>query len=479
MRRRLVVVGGGISGLAAAQGAVDAAGPDPIDVLVLERDPCVGGKARTLRERGWLVEAGPTGYLDSEPAMERLIEVAGLADERITASAAAANRYIVRGGRPRRVTANPLALVGSGLLGPTGLLRLLGEPFVSRGPEGVDESVWEFAARRLGRQAADRLIAPMVLGVFAGDAKRVSLPAAFPRLAELEREHGSLVRGLIARRRRGGGGGPSGPAGKLTSFRDGLQSLPEALARRGAFRVRTGAAVETLAPGPDGGWRLRIEGDGEDLAAAAVVLTGEPWAMAPLVARFAPSLADRLSAIACPPVTVVALGFGPEALARVPRGFGVLVPRGEGYRLLGCLWDTHLFPGRSPEGSLLVRVMVGGAVDPEAALLPEDDLVARVREELARLLGLRDEPVFRRVIVWPRAIPQYEIDHLERLAAIEADLARFEGLGIAGNALHGVAFAKAAVAGLAAGGQSARRLLGPAARAGSGHVGAAGTAGGR
>lgn len=451
--KRLVVIGGGISGLAAAWAAHGAA-----EVVVLEREAQPGGKALSLAERGFLVEAGPTGYLDNEPELDRLVAAAGLS--KVAADRAAARRFIVRGGRMREVKAHPLKFATSGILGPLGLLRIPLEVLVPGKRGDADESVWDFARRRIGRQGADRLIAPMMLGVFAGDAKKLSLPAALPRMAEIERAHGSLFRGLIALRRAGKkSAGPAGPSGVLTSFAGGLQELPRALAAGGGFEVRCDAPVLGVVPRDGGGYLVEVGGPRPlGLDADAVVFAGEPWAMADVVRAEMPGLARPLDAIACPPVAVVALGFGPAARAHVPKGFGVLIPRGEGYRILGCLWDTFLFPGRSPGDDVLVRAMLGGAVDPAAGALGEEDLVHIVREDLRRLMGLELEPHFRKVVVWPRAIPQYELGHRERVAAVEAALASKPGLFMAGNALHGIAFGKAAVAGLRAGEAAARFL---------------------
>jgi oxygen-dependent protoporphyrinogen oxidase len=468
-------VGGGISGLAAAWGARDES-PAGLEVIVLEREGEVGGKAVTLERDGWLLEAGPTGYLGGEPVLDRLVEAAGLEAERVPAREAAARRFIVRGGRPREVRPHPVGFLRSGLLGPLGILRLACEPLVPPRRDGDEESVWQFARRRIGRQAADRLIAPMVLGVFAGDAHRLSLPASFPRLAEIEREHGSLVRGLLARRRRsrsaGPGekqavGGPAGPAGGLHSFHRGLQSLPRALADRGTFEVRCGVEARRVVEATGGGWRVETSQRGEALEADAVVLAGEPWAMAELVRSSAPGVARRLEEIPCPPVAVVALGYRAHDAASVPRGFGVLVPRGEGYRILGCLWDTYLFAGRSPEGTVLLRAMVGGSTDPEAAGLADGRLLDLVRAELGRLLGVRGRPVLEEIVRWPRAIPQYEIGHPARVRALEEELERLPGLLVAGNALHGIAFSRAASAGFERGKRAARLMAGrPSVRAG-------------
>jgi len=461
MTKRVVVIGAGISGLAAARTVADRCRERgvPVEVVVLERDAEVGGKVRTIEEDGWLVEAGPTAYLDNEPAVGQLASLAGVADERIRADEAAANRFVVRGGRMRNIPLHPLKFARSGILGPLGVLRIAAEPFIRGKRDDADETVWDFARRRLGRQVADRLIAPMVIGVFAGDAKKLSLPAAFPRMAALEREHGSLIRGMIRRKRAGKSGGPGGPGGTLTSFLSGLQTLPRALAKSEGVTVRCGAAVEHVRPREGGGWLVHVAGDGEPIPADAVVLAGEAWAMASLVEDHAPDLVAPLRTIPYPHVAVVALGYGPEALAHVPKGFGVLIPRGEGYRTLGVLWDSYFFPRRSPdERHLLIRAMLGGAVDEAARDLGEDEMVKLVRGELVSLFGLRAEPRYVHVTKWDRAIPQYELGHLDKVAAVEKALAARPGLFMAGNSLHGIAFSKAAAAGVEAGAKAAAWL---------------------
>jgi oxygen-dependent protoporphyrinogen oxidase len=459
MGRRLVIVGAGISGLAAARGAAEEAAsvPGGLEILVLEKDPRVGGKAATVAEDGYLVETGPTGYLDNDEGMDELVALAGMRADKLPANAAAARRFLVRGGRVREIFAHPLKFAAGGIMSPLGMLRMVGEPLVPARRDGADESVWEFARRRVGREAADRLIAPMMLGIFAGDAKRLSLPAAFPRLRALEEEHGGLVRGMLARRKAKGAGTPAGPSGVLTSFARGLQTLPERLAAAPGVTVRTGAGVRAIAPRDGGGFAVALERS-EPIAAHAVIVAAEPWAAAAMLREMAPRAAARLDEIPCPPVAVVALGYGAEGLAKVPRGFGVLIPRGEQYRILGVLWDTHLFAGRSPDGRLLVRAMLGGGVDPAIGELDETAIGQLARAEVARLFGLSEPPVYERTTLWRRAIPQYELGHLERLAAIDRELAAHPGLLLAGNGYLGVSFAKAGGSGLARGREAVRFL---------------------
>ncbi len=450
--RRLVVIGGGISGLAAAWAARQAESrvEGGLEVLVLERGGAVGGKACSIARDGWLVEGGPSGYLSGRPEMERLIDGIGFAGECVPANRASHRRFLYRAGRIRRVVPNPFGLLAEGILGPLGVARMLAEPFITTRRNAGDESVWSFAARRLGVEVADRMVLPMALGIFAGDARRLSLQAAFPRMAALEREHGSVIRGMIAQRGRTS-------SGTLTSFRHGMQQLPRALAERGGFAVRCSAEVSALRRTPDG-WSVVVDGDAEAIPADAVILAGEPWAMAPLLQPHDVRLATDLLAIPCPAVGVVALGFGPAAAAKVPVGFGLLIARGEGFRMLGTLWETHLYQGRGPDGHVLVRAMFGGAVDPDAGALSETDLAALAREEIARLYGLTDAPLLEQVVRVPRAIPQYEIGHSARVARITDAIDALPGLSITGNGLRGVAFADAASDGVRVGDTAVRQL---------------------
>ncbi|MEZ4654354.1 MAG: protoporphyrinogen oxidase [Candidatus Eisenbacteria bacterium] len=492
--KRLVIVGGGIAGLAAAHAAagtrqsppdisagITGSGPsipsrNGLEIVVLERDAEVGGKARTWRSGDWLVEGGPTGYTHTEPSFLEWMDELGLADERIPASAAAARRYIYVDGAMREVSPHPVKLVRSGLVSFGGLLRAMREPWIGRSRE-EDESLHRFASRRLGPQIADRLMAPMALGIYAGDAARLSVRAAFPKVAELERDHGSLIRGAIALKRQkrrasrgrprgaggeaGGGknGGMAGPA--LSGFRDGMQTLPRHLAEDGRFRIRTRTPVLEITREGEG-YRVRTAEDAWH--ADALVLATEPWAAADLVRGFDAELARELDGILCPPVTVVAFGYPPEIAREAPVGFGVLIRRHEGLRMLGVLWDSQIFPGRAPAEHLLIRMMYGGAVDPEAGRLDEGEIAALARRELVQAIGLDAAPIFQHVLRWPRAIPQYEIGHLARIARIEDRVRTHPGLFLTGNGLRGIAFARAGADGLVQGRAAGEHLIAAAMR---------------
>ncbi len=411
-----------------------------LDVLVLEGESEVGGKARTITRDGWMVEAGPSGFLGGRAELDTLITASQLGAAVIPANAAAKRRFVYRAGKLRELKPSPVGLAFSGILSPGGLLRLALEPFIARSESKKDESVWAFAERRFGSEAADRLMAPATLGVFAGDARKLSVGSGFPKFRELEREHGSLIRGIFARRGRGRAGG-------LTSFREGMQSLPRELSESGAFKVRCNALVRGIERTATG-WTVAVDGDSAPINADAVIVATEPWAAAPLVQHLDAAAAAALKAIPCPHVTVVALGYDSSVRARIPDGFGVLISRGEGIRMLGNLWETSIYPGRGPSGGILVRALLGGAVDQEIGSLDDSEVLALAKTEIAKLYGLTAEPVFTEVIRIDGAIPQYEIGHARRVAAVEHAVDAIPGLGITGYGLRGVAFGDAAADGM-------------------------------
>lgn len=437
---RVAVVGGGIAGLSIAH-ALTRAAPGPVDVRVFEASGRAGGNLRSEHIEGFLCEHGPNGFLDSEPATLALIEALGMADRVLASNDAARRRFIFHDGRLHALPGGPLAFLTSPLLSVRGRARVLAEPFAASRPAG-DESIHAFAARRIGPEAADVLIDSMVSGIFGGDARRLSLRACFPKMWQMETDHGGLVRALFARRRtrRAGNGGVGAPSGRLTSFRNGIEELPVALARALGSRVCLNAAVMGLAPSakPDGGWTLTL-GGGTRVTADAVVVTGPPVRAAELTAAIDAPLADTLRGIPSAPMVVACLGFDRAALDHPLDGFGFLVPRGEGIRSLGALWDSSVYAGRAPSDRALVRVMIGGAHDPDAPMLSDEELVTIARADLRQAMGLTPPPLFTRVIRHRIGIPQYTEGHLERLARIDARLAGLPGLFVAGNGYRGVA----------------------------------------
>ena len=441
-RPTVAVIGGGVSGLAVAQRvARDAPGTR---VVVFERDDAVGGAARTDAVDGYTVDRGPTGWLGSATAIPEIIADLGLEDELQGAGEGAEARYLFADGRLQRLPGGLGGFLGTGLLTPLQKARVLLEPFAPPRPEGVDETVWDFAARRLGPGFADTFVASMVRGVTAGNAHGTSLAALFPKMRAMEDDHGGLVRALIAKRwaaRRGGpeSGGPAGPGGGLTGFRHGgVQRLSDAMAAAPDVEVRTGTGVVGLQRlDPDGRFRLLTDDD-RSLDADQVVVATPAFVAAGLLAEAAPDAAAPLQAIRYAGARVVALGYDRADVPRDLAGFGFLVPPGEPLRMLGCQWSSSLFPEQAPTGKVLLRVIGGGVDDPEFVTLADADALKVVRSELETTMGITASPEVTHQVRWNRAIPQYEPGHLERVARAQDAVRAVPGLFLVGNAYEGV-----------------------------------------
>jgi oxygen-dependent protoporphyrinogen oxidase len=454
--RHVVIVGGGVSGLALAY-RLQQRRPDA-DALVLEAAPAVGGKVATAARAGFRVESGPNGFLDTKPTTLELCREVGLAPQLVQASEAAArNRYLLLGGRLRRLPSGLLSFVTSRALSWRAKYRVLTERFrrprppglssLPAGPAGsgeADESVDSFARRRVGDEIADTLLDAFVTGIYAGDPKLLSAAAAFPRLTAYEREHGSLLRGMAAaaRARRAEAaarGEPYQRAGKMWSLADGLGRLVSTL----RDRLRTPPVVGVAARRVErlgAGWRVRGEG-ADRWDADAVVLACPAYEQAAILGDLDAELAERVGGVAYNRVAVVALGYRAGDIAMSLDGFGYLSPQRERRDVLGVQWCSSIFPGRrAPEGMVLLRAMCGGWHRGEVVDWDDDRLLRAVRDELAAALGLRAVPAFHEIVRWRRAIPQYHLGHLERVAWVEARAAqRHPGLYLAGNAYRGVA----------------------------------------
>ena len=424
--QRVVVVGGGISGLACLWRLV-AAG---VDAELVERTGRLGGLVRTERRDGFLIEAGPSTVI-GYPDLLDLARDAGLGDEIVRADGSRP-RFVYFDGRLQRAPLGPGTLVGTRLLSLRGKLRLFCEPFVRDRSEG-EESIRDFFTRRFGRELHDVLVAPIISGIFAGDTTRLSIDAVFPRLADLERRYGSVVTGFFRDRSKR----DARESGRqtLVSFRDGLEALPARIGERLAPRIRRGAEVELIRRTPTG---FEVALRDTAISATAVILATPADTAARLLAPVAPIATDSLSGIESPSLASVSLGYRRSDLGVSPGGFGFLAPRGQGLRLLGSIFVSSLFPGRAPEGEVALTSFVGGATDPDAAALGEDELVELVDRDLARALGTRAHPKVLGVHRYRQAIPQYTLGHRLRIAAIEEALATAPGLFVTGNFLDGV-----------------------------------------
>jgi oxygen-dependent protoporphyrinogen oxidase len=438
---RIVIVGGGISGLALAY-RLEQALPDA-DVTVLERGDRPGGTIWTERHDGFLVETGPNGFLDTKPATLSLCRDIGLGPRLTAASdAASRNRYLFLDGRPRLLPSNLFSFVRNDVLSWRGKLALLAERFRSPRCDGTEESIDAFARRRAGDEVADVLVDAFVTGIYAGEPKRLSLQAAFPRLAAMEQQHGSILKGMAAaakerRRDAAARGEVYQSPGRMWSFHEGMGLLIKSLCDRLRHPPLLGISVRRIERGPSG-WM--VHGEGQDRwPADIVVLTCPARAQAAILAVLDAELADRIATIPYSGVVVVALGYRRTDVPHPLDGFGYLTPERCRRDVLGVQWCSSIFPGRAPPGMVLLRAMCGGWRRPEIVGWDDARLLQAIATELRQALGISAAPVFERVIRWDRAIPQYEIGHLQRVAWIEERAARYPGLFLAGNAYHGVA----------------------------------------
>jgi len=442
--RRVAVVGGGISGLTVAYELLERSQrlPRGTEIVCLESADRPGGNIQSEQADGYTCEAGPTGFLDNAPATVALARRLGLAERLLRAKPAAADRYIFRRGSLRKVPLGPMSFLTSGILSPLGKLRMLGEPFAGRCGED-DESVYQFVARRIGAEAASVLVDAMVSGIYAGNVNELSLPATFPKMHAMEQEHGGLLRAMLAKRKsqRAGdtdaGGGPAGPGGVLTSFRGGLVEMTDKLAEVLGDRLRLRAPVETISDLGSRGFRILLP-EGAPIEADAIVVATPAWSAAPLVRSMDPELTSVLGEIPSASLAVVHSGFRTLALGDQPAGFGFLVPRRQGARILGTLWISQIFDGRAPKGASLMTTMVGGAHDPSAVELTDRQLLDTVFEDLKQTMSIMIRPYFSKIVRWPRGIPQYTLGHLDRLRRVDQRLAQHPGLFVSGNSYHGI-----------------------------------------
>lgn len=433
-----LVIGAGVSGLSAAYHLTRAGQ----HVLVLEATDRLGGAIGTRRIAGWQFETGPNTLMRN-PALNALLAELDLEVEAISANELAKKRFVVKNGHPVALPGNPIELLTSPLFGLSDLFHLAREPWIK--PTATEETIAQFVRRRLGQGFLDWAVDPFVSGVYAGDPERLSVRAAIPKIHALEQTYGSLIRGGIAKmksakNRRTEGIAPDKKG--LISFPAGMAVLVDRLADRirhsGRGDIQTASPIVDLSRTSEGIWQAKTEA-GALIRAKTVVLAIPAPAAARLLAPLNAALVEPLENIAYPPVASVVLGFDRGQVAHPLNGFGMLIPGREQRQTLGVLFSSTLFPNRAPEGKVLLTAFIGGRRHPEAAEGVDATLVQRVCDDLSPLLGIRGAPVFEHTQRWPQAIPQYELGHLDRLRAIEAEIRSLPGLYLTGNWRSGIA----------------------------------------
>ena len=452
---RIAVVGGGLTGLSAAHRLLELAesANRPADVTLYEASERVGGLFGTRTIDGYTIETGADSFITNKPWGIDLCRRLGLDDQIIGTNQAYRRSLILHEGRPvptpegfdLLVPRKLRALLSSPFLSPVGNASVAAEAFVPPRTDGADESLASFVRRRLGQEALDRIIQPMVGGIYTSDPEKLSMLATIPRFVEMEQEHGSLLKAVWKERASSSAPSPTDqvPSGAryslFASLAGGMSDLLNALDERvrNGGSMHLGTRVDALHPAASGGYVLETSEDGE-LPFDAVILALPSYVTAKLVRGWDAGLAELLGEIEYASSAIVVSGHRLADIAHPLDAFGLVIPHVEGRRILAVSFLSRKFPGRAPDGHIVLRTFVGGAMQPELLDRNDAELIALVRGELEEILGVTGEPTLAVVARYERAMPQYHVGHLDRVAAIEAASARHLALGIAGNAYHGV-----------------------------------------
>ncbi len=438
MNPQVVVIGGGISGLACAYRFWQLGVP----VTLLEADERAGGLIGTVEQEGFLFETGPQSFQGTDSALD-LVRELGLEVDLCQADPHAP-RYVMRHGRLQQLPMTPQAVLRSSLLGMGARWKLASEAFRKTKPPTEEESVAQFVRRKFGHEILEYLVAPFVSGVYAGDPEKLSLRSAFPPLDEWERTYGSVLRGAMkSRPAKGAGQGPP----PLCSFHHGMAVLTRTMAAKLGESARMGACVDAVTRNDrDGSARYQIsftqKGRAETLEARAVVIATPAYTASHLISSLSAPLARSLSGIAYAGMAVVGAGYHAKQIGTVMNGFGVLIPRSEKYRTLGIVGNSSLFPDRGGEGRTTLTSFVGGATDPEIVEKRDEEILAIVQEESARILAITGQPIVSRVWKHPKALPQYNLGHGHTVEAVRDSERAIPGLYFVGNYLEGPSIGK-------------------------------------
>ena len=511
--KRVIIVGGGIAGLSAAYRLMRST--PAVQITLLESDRRLGGKIVTDRVDGFVIEGGPDTFLSYKPRGLGLCRELGLEDRLHGTNEKIRRTYVMRRGRlydlPEGLTGlipsrfGPL--VKSRLISPWGKLRMGMDYFIPPRSLNGDESLAQFVERRLGRELYERMIEPLMSGIYAGDGEQLSLGATFPQLRQIELEHGSLVKGMLAAKKKTAQASTSSSAplraaqGRSESAQDaprkkwaafvtpetGLAEIVEALqAKLEGVEVRLNTRVRKVIPSPwpspwkgegelsvpfpyphsggtagrqgEGlGMRVVLE-NGETLDADAVILATPAYITAQLVGDLDPEMAAALRGIPYASTVTLSVAYPLSAIPKPLNAYGYIIPRAEGRSILACTWTSTKFPHRAPEGYGLIRAFIGRAGDEDVLNRTDEELLQMVRDELRQVLGITVEPLLYRIFRWPQAMPQYTLGHLDRVAVIDRRLAAHPGLYVAGNAYRGIGIPDCIASGEAAAAQVVKHL---------------------
>jgi protoporphyrinogen/coproporphyrinogen III oxidase len=430
---KVIIIGGGISGLCTAYRLKQKG----IDVRLFEKNSIPGGFIHSEFNRGFLLEYGPNSIFTSSPEISDLINDLGLRDKILYANPSAKKRYILKNGNLIPVPVKPQEFLTTGLISLSAKLRVLKEPFI-KVDNHEDESIAEFVQRRVGKEFLTYLINPFVAGVYAGNPEELSLRSTFPKMYEMEKKYGGLFKGALKKRKN-----KNKRKSETISFKEGMQTLTDVLYENLYESVKLNSQVERILVNDrsfDKKYTVRISTGShfKDEDADAVILSSSAGVTSGLIKSIDAKLSDELNKISCPPVSVVYLGFKKEDIKFNIDGFGFLIPEVEKRNILGCLWNSEIFNDRAPEKYHLFTIFTGGSRQPEIALKNDDDLFSIVKDELNSIIGLKNEPVFQKIVRWKKSIPQYKLGYFNLVKKIDSFKSKNKGIFFCNNFYNGI-----------------------------------------
>ena len=421
----IAIVGGGISGVSTAF-YIKHYLPEA-NVTLFEKEDHLGGKMNTAKKEGFLIEEGSNGFLSNKPDTLELVKLSGCEDILLKSSDEARKRFIFDGSL-EVLPESPGAFIKTPLLSFKGKLRVAYEIFAKPKNDDSDESLQEFGYRRVGKEMTDVFLDAMVAGIYASTPAKISAPAAFPLVVKLEKEYGSLFKGMMAKKKK-----EAGPGGVLMSFKGGVSSFVDRLSKALNINIVKNANIKTLKKDGDG---YKVLGDNLQMVFDRVVLCTPAFVSSELVRNFAPDIADRLNDIEYSPISIVGLGY--DFLKDDLKGFGLLATTRAKQKVLGILWDSSIFLDRAPKGKKLLRAMIGGQRSPELALKSDEELIELAKDGIKCIMGIERVPDMIYVKRWEKGIPNYKVGHLENIEKIFEKIKEHKGLYLNSNAYRGI-----------------------------------------
>ncbi len=436
MSKKIVILGAGISGLAAAYWF----NKDGLAVTILEQNSEPGGAMISRRENGYLVDYGPNSGLETSPLIRTIVNDVGLSNEMIYSNEEGNKRYILRDNHLHSLPMNPPAFLKTKLFSTKAKLRVLAEPFIGKSEDGYYQSISQFVARRLGQEFLDYAINPFVAGVYAGNPDELSVKSAFPKLYRLEEVYGGLIKGMIkGAKERKQRAEQSKQSAKMFSFKNGMQSFPNAIAKKLEGKINYNCKITKIERLKDVYAIFYLQNGEEKKLDADIIISTIPGHIAGNLFRgMDATLSKHLEAIYYPPVMVLYLGYKKESIGQPLDGFGFLIPKKENKSYLGAIWSSVIFTNRTEDDKACFTIFIGGARSPELFDLEKDVLIRKVLDEFHSIMKIKEEPFFIRERMWERAIPQYNIGYIEHENYFDQFEKNNPGIILSGNYRGGI-----------------------------------------